>query len=108
MSSTAHSFIHRGLGPMIRLSLSDGLNFDLTPREALTLARALAAVKTGASKVDEIYMSPIASDQDFVGTVTPEGLLLQARQPPIPLDWGEVGVISDQLKELSPEEEPEG
>ncbi|ACB94865.1 hypothetical protein [Beijerinckia indica] len=104
MSSTAESFTHRGLGPMIRLSLSEGLNFVFTPREALTLSRALTAVKAGTSKVDEIYMSPIASDQDFVGTVTPDGLLLQARQPPLPLDWTEVGVIAESLKELAPED----
>jgi hypothetical protein len=102
-SSSATTFNHRGLGAMIRLILGDGPSFDLTPLEARTLSRALAAVSSGKSKVDEVYMSPIASDHDFFAKVVGDGLLLEAFSPAIKLGWEEVGKIAHLLAELAPE-----
>ncbi|HYP57454.1 MAG TPA: hypothetical protein VEQ35_04125 [Beijerinckia sp.] len=103
-ASLAVPFIHRGLGPMIRLTVAEGLSFDLTPQEARILSRAMAAVREGKSKVDEIYMSPIAADADFSAKVTPDGLLLETRQPPHAIAWDEVGTLAASLAALAPEE----
>lgn len=92
---------HRGLGAMLRLTLVEGSSFDLTLQEARILARALKAVSEGKSSVDEVYMSPIASDNDFSAKVTPDGLVLQAREPPLRLGWPEVGAIAASLAELA-------
>jgi hypothetical protein len=99
----AEAFIHRGLGGMIRLHLGENLTFNLTPQEARTLARALAAVRTGKSKVEDVYMSPIASDGDFFAKVTEDGLVLEATPKIDPLGWEEVGKIQQLLTELAPE-----
>jgi predicted Zn-dependent protease len=99
-----HSVIqvtHRGLGAMLRLTVADARSFDLTLEEARTVARALAAVRDGKSKVDEIYMSPIASDRDFSAKVTLDGLLLEGAEPPLRLEWPEVGAIAASLAELA-------
>jgi hypothetical protein len=88
---------HRGLGAMLRLAVADGLSFDLTHEEARTLSRAMKAVADGKSKVDEIYMSPIASDRDFSAKVTPEGLLLEAASPPLRLAWEDVSALAADL-----------
>ncbi len=95
--SSVSSFTHRGLGAMLRLSLAEGVSFDLTFEEARTLARAMKAVAERKSTVDEIYMSPIASDRDFVAKVTTEGLTLEAASPPLRLAWPEVGAIAAAL-----------
>ncbi len=92
---------HRGLGAMLRLTVADARSFDLTHEEARTVARALAAVRDGKSKVDEIYMSPIASDRDFSAKVTPDGLLLEGAEPALRLGWTEVGAIAASLAELA-------
>lgn len=90
-------FTHRALGAMLRLTVADGLTFDLTFEEARTLSRAMKAVAEGKSSVDEIYMSPIASDRDFSAKVTPEGLALDAASPPLHLAWTEVGALAAAL-----------
>ncbi len=90
-------FTHRGLGAMLRLTLADGLSFDLTHEEARILSRAMKAVAAGKSTVDEIYMSPIASDRDFSAKVTAEGLVLEAVTPPFRLAWPEVATLAAAL-----------
>lgn len=97
--SSVAPITHRGLGAMLRLSIDDGLSFDLTHEEARTLARAMKAVTEGKSKVADIYMSPIACDRDFSAKVTPDGLALEAREPPLHLGWPEVGAIAAALAE---------
>jgi hypothetical protein len=82
---------------MLRLALAGGLSFDLTHDEARILSRALAAVSQRKSTVDEIYMSPIASDRDFSAKVTPDGLELEAVSPPLRLAWPEVGALASAL-----------
>jgi len=95
--SSVSSFTHRGLGAMLRLTVAEGVSFDLTYEEARTLSRAMAAVAAGKSTVDEIYMSPIASDRDFSAKVTAEGLVLEGFDPPRRLAWPEVGTLAAAL-----------
>ncbi len=90
-------FSHRGLGQMIRLTLVEGYSFDLTLQEAQILSRALAAVKDKKSSVDEVYMSPIASDGDFAGKVLPDGLLFEAKTPALKISWAEISQIAEAL-----------
>jgi hypothetical protein len=96
-------FTHRVLGPMVRLTVTDGYAFNLTFQEARTLARALAAVKDKTSAVDDVYLSPIGSDGDFHAKVRPEGLLIDAMNPPLELDWSKVGAIAEALAAAAPE-----
>jgi hypothetical protein len=96
-------FTHRVLGRMVRLMVADGFCVNLTFQEARTLARALAAVKDKRSSVDEVYLSPIGSDGDFHAKVSPDGLVIDATNPPLVLDWSEVGVIADALAATAPE-----
>jgi hypothetical protein len=57
----------------------------------------MKAVAEGKSTVDEIYMSPIASDRDFSAKVSAEGLVLEAVTPPLRLAWPEVGALAAAL-----------
>jgi hypothetical protein len=91
---------HRLLGPMIKLEFVDGPGFDLTAQEAGILAKALAAVREGKSPVDEVYMSPIASNGDFSGKVGPDGVSIAAASP-IALGWEEVGKLAAALAALA-------
>lgn len=97
--SSVAPFTHRALGAMLRLTVAQGLSFDLTHQEAQTLARAMKAVAEGKSEVDEIYMSPIASDRDFSAKVTPDGLVLEALDPPLRLAWPAVAAMAAALAE---------
>jgi len=101
--SSITPFTHRGLGAMLRLTLREGLVFDLTLQEARILSRALAAVRDGKSPVDEVFMSPIASDGDFTAKVGTDGVIVAAPTP-VPLAWAEVGTIAAGLAALAPEE----
>jgi hypothetical protein len=86
---------------MIRLEFPGQLGFDLTVQEASILARALAAVREGKSAVDEVYMSPIASNGDFSGKVGTDGISVAA-DAPIALGWDEVGKMAAALAALVP------
>jgi hypothetical protein len=92
---------HRALGTMVRLTVREGFSVDLMPEEARTLSRAMAAVRDGKSKVDEIYMSPIACDSDFVAKVLETGLAVNATSGAIHLEWPEVGTLSKSLAEVA-------
>jgi hypothetical protein len=96
-------FTHRALGPMVRLTVTDGYRFNLTFQEARTLSRALAAVKDKLSSVDEVYLSPIGNDGDFHAKVRPDGLIIDAMNPPLVLDWSKVGAIADALAAAIPD-----
>lgn len=95
--SSVSPVTHRGLGAMLRLTVAEGLAFDLTFEEARTLSRAMTAVAEGKSTVDEIYMSPIASDRDFSAKVGAEGLVLEAFDPPLRIAWPEVAALAAAL-----------
>lgn len=99
---TVTAIQHRMLGPMIRLAFAEGPSFDLTAQEAGLLSRALAGVREGKSKVEEVYMSPIASNGDFSGKVGPDGISVAA-EAPIALGWDAVGQMSSALAAVAAE-----
>ncbi len=60
-------------------------------------------MKDKQSSVDEIYLSPIASDGDFHAMVKEDGLLIEALSPPLALSWADVGALAEALARLAPE-----
>ena len=88
---------HRALGSLVRLHISDAIPLDLTCQEASILTRALTAVRDGKSIEREIFMSPVASDDSFCGTVIEEGLLLTCGTQTQMLDWTEVSLLAENL-----------
>ncbi len=94
---------HRALGKVVRLTVAEGFSFDLTFQEAQILSKALAAVRDKKSPVDEVYMSPIASDFDFSAKVLPDGIAFEAKTPPLNPTWPEVGEMSAALAKAAPE-----
>lgn len=88
---------HRVLGKQIRLKLADDLVLRLTPAEASSLSFALVAVRDGISPEREIYMSPIASDGAFVGTVHDAGMRITTPKGELDLDWSIIGKLAESL-----------
>ena len=96
-SFAVSSVQHRVLGKQIRLQLADDLVLRLTPAEASSLSFALVAVRNGISPEREIYMSPIASDEGFVGTVCDAGMHIAIPDGMLELDWSGVGGLAEAL-----------
>jgi len=96
-SFAVSSVQHRVLGKQIRLQLADDLVLRLTPAEASSLSFALVAVRNGISPEREIYMSPIASDEGFVGTVLDTGMSIAMPEGTLELDWARVGKLAEML-----------
>ncbi|MBI5008015.1 MAG: hypothetical protein HZB95_12930 [Nitrosomonadales bacterium] len=96
-SFAVSSVQHRVLGKQIRLQLADDLVLRLTPAEASSLSFALVAVRNGISPEREIYMSPIASDDGFVGTVLDSGMSVAMPEGTLELDWARVGKLAEML-----------
>lgn len=88
---------HRVMGRQIRLRFADDTELRFTPAEASSLSLALVAVSRGISPEREIYMSPIASDAAFVGTVGTTGVSVALRGGDIPLDWSETNTLAAAL-----------
>lgn len=92
---------HPAFGRLIVLSSSGGGAVRLTAPEALTLSRALAAVRAGRSAEREIYLSPIASDADVLGAVESDGVRLGLGDVETALDWDAVEALAVALAEAS-------
>lgn len=88
---------HHLLGPLQRLSLAPGLAWDLTQQEAWTLAKALIAVGHDHGRAEEIYLSPQASDGEFLARVTAAGLVVEAAGGPYVIGWPEVATLAEAL-----------
>lgn len=88
---------HRVLGKQVRLQLADDFVLKLTLAEASSLSFALIAVRDGVSPEREIYMSPIASDVAFVGTVKHSGMSIATGDDVIELDWANVSKLAGAL-----------
>jgi hypothetical protein len=88
---------HRLLGNQVRLQIDDDFILRLSPAEASSLSFALVAVRNGLSPEREIYMSPIASDAAFVGTVLESGMNIATPKGPLELDWANVGMLAEKL-----------
>ncbi|MBI3480519.1 MAG: hypothetical protein HY016_09230 [Nitrosomonadales bacterium] len=94
---TVSSSQHRVLGRLINLQSTGGLLLRLTAAEASSLSFALVAVRDGTSPEREIYMSPIASDAAFVGTVREGGMSIAMPEGTLELDWSSVGLLAESL-----------
>jgi hypothetical protein len=88
---------HRAFGRLVNLQFTDGLLLRLTMAEASTLSFALVAVRDGISPEREIYMSPIASDAAFLGTVRDDGMSIAMHEGALELDWSGVGLLAESL-----------
>lgn len=91
---TVQTTRHKLFGPMVRLIIDGGPDVTMTPLEALTLSKALAALSEGRSSAKDIYMSPIASDGDLSIQVLADGL--QVENGPL-LPWAEAPRLSREL-----------
>ncbi|MCA1908269.1 MAG: hypothetical protein LDL39_07905 [Magnetospirillum sp.] len=85
---------HPALGPLLRLSDLFAAPVVLTSAEAATIARAVDAVRAGKSTETEIYLSPMASDQDFQALVDKDGVRCGGRH----LDWPQVAELAALLR----------
>lgn len=88
---------HRAFGALIRVHFADNYVLRLTQAEASSLSFALLAVRDGISPEREIYMSPIASDGAFVGTVRDSGMSIALPGSALELDWPGVGELAQAL-----------
>jgi hypothetical protein len=85
------------MGRQIRLRFADDIELRFTPAEASSLSLALVAVSRGLSPEREIYMSPIASDDAFVGKVQESGMRVAVRAGDIALDWSDIESLAAAL-----------
>lgn len=86
------SVVHPALGQMIRLDGTGAPPLRLTPAEARTIALALRAIRDGRAAEQEIFLSPIASDDVFAAQVGPDGV-----RCPRALDWDQVEHLAGRL-----------
>jgi hypothetical protein len=87
------TFRHPALGSMVRLEAGAMPPLRLMPAEAVTIARALDAVRQGRSAERTIYLSPMADDGEFLAEVEADGLRLGDRR----LDWESVRGLAERL-----------
>jgi hypothetical protein len=88
---------HRVLGQQIHLQFAQDFELKFTPAEASSISFALVAVRDGVSLEREIYMSPIASDAAFVGTVGDAGISIALATGALNLDWQGVTALANSL-----------
>lgn len=88
---------HRLRGKQIELQLAQGFVLKFTPAEVSCLSFALVAVRDGISPEREIYMSPVASDAAFAGTVLDRGMSIAIPAGTLELDWLGVGSLAESL-----------
>lgn len=90
---------HGAFGVLATLALAGQPARRFTLQEASIVAKAIEAVALGASVERRIYMSPIASDQDFDAHASTEGLTIScAGFPALLLAWREAAALADALK----------
>ncbi len=81
---------HAVFGDLATLSVGSQPARRFTRQEAAIVARALAAVASGASAEPQIFMSPVASDMDFTAEVRRHGVtVLCDGALETELNWGE-------------------
>jgi hypothetical protein len=89
---------HRHFGGLVTLAVDNQPLRRLTREESMVLGRALAATVAGASAEERIYMSPIASDQDFDAAVEREGIVLTSGSgEKARFDWSAVVDLAECL-----------
>jgi hypothetical protein len=93
---------HRHFGALVTIRIGEQPLRRLTPNEAGILSRALAAVANGSSAEKQIFMSPIASDQEFEALAQDDGVAVKALGcSDIFLDWTQTRVLAEALAKLS-------
>lgn len=97
MPFTVSSRPHRVFGQQVVLQFAGDFVLNLTQAEASSLSFALLAVRNGASLEREIYMSPIASDAAFAGTVHDNGVKVACPTGMLELDWTTVGLLAGAI-----------
>ncbi len=88
---------HRMLGDMLRMMLSEAVQYDLTLEEGRTLSRAFTALAHDWRRNDTVYLSPIASDNDFSAAVTQQGLDVETLDGGYHLSWDDVTELAERL-----------
>lgn len=88
---------HRMLGDMLRMMLSKAVHYDLTLEEGRTLSRAFTALAHDWRRNDTVYLSPIASDNDFSAAVTQQGLDVETLGGGHHLSWDDVTELAERL-----------
>ena len=88
---------HPAFGHLVRVEGLSARPLSLTPQEATTISRALAAVRAGRSAETEIYLSPIASDDAFQALVEADGVRCAGRFLP----WPEVDTLAEDLARVA-------
>lgn len=89
---------HGAFGALATLRLAGQPPRRFTLGEASIVARAIDAVASEASPERQIYMSPIASDQDFDARVQPDGLeVITSTGPALRLSWREAAELAQAL-----------
>lgn len=88
---------HHALGKQVHVQFADDFVLKLTQVEASSLSFALVAVRDGISCEREIYMSPIASDAAFTGSVRDLGVSIATPAGALELDWTNVGFLAESL-----------
>lgn len=91
------SRLHRVLGKQVCVHFADDFMLRLTAAEASSLSFALVAVRDGISPEREIYMSPIGSDNAFVGTVCDGGMRIATGDDELELDWERIELLAGAL-----------
>jgi hypothetical protein len=89
---------HRVFGALATIRAGAQPERRLTRQEAGILSRALAAVAEGKSPERQIFMSPIASDNEFEAQAQEDGVLLRSDgAADIFLDWTETRALAASL-----------
>jgi hypothetical protein len=89
---------HQAFGRLLTLSVSGQPPRRFTAQEAAIVADALAAVAAARSTERQIYMSPIASDQEFLANVEMGGVVITLDGcVDVALDWSETIELAREL-----------
>lgn len=93
---------HGAFGALATLQFPEQPPRRFTLQEASIVARALDAVVLGTSLEKNIYMSPIASDQDFEARVEADGLVVACSgRRELFLSWPETTELANALKSVA-------
>lgn len=97
-SFTLAETAHGAFGGLATLRIAGQPARRFTRQEAAIVARALYAVARGTSSERQVYMSPIASDQDFEAQVGAHGVLVAYEDCGAALDWAETRALAGALE----------
>lgn len=88
---------HRLFGDMLRMMLSEQVQFDLTLEEGRTLSRNFTALAYDWRRADVIYLSPVAGDHEFSAAVDRDGVHVETANGVHHLSWDDVTELAERL-----------